>query len=333
MTARQSFDASGYCSNKADKLTTVLDPFVVTARSSFCITGRKDKLTTTVSSNTMDSCVSSSEEKLFIFDGKNFAEWATYVEWGLVVHKLTSFVTDEAKYVNFIRAEDESTDAFVKYQEGNARAIMFLLERISSNIISRVMRCNTAFEIWRKLHSMYLIKTDIGEDAARRDLSNLYFSLDGDLEKFISKFEKYVQMYLQCGGELSAQEELKIFKASLPSYFQSAKDWFHSLPCEQRTLENLKIKVIDTHKAYKRDFKSTSFIGSVQHNLQSQKNGNNNIGNKRNNFRNNFNNNNNFNNRNRDMSKNYRSSNSNNNASFGNCNVWWFWPGYSLEPS
>ncbi len=148
-----------------------------------------------------------------IFDGQGYDDWAYRVRWGIARKGLTHHLEAselETKYLMASEAERRSEQTIRDFAKENAKVVFFILERISSKISPRVKNCKTASEIWQTLKTLYSVATDVGRDAARRELNSMVYT-GGDMARYIEKFEKAANQFRDMGGKLETDDELELF--------------------------------------------------------------------------------------------------------------------------
>ncbi len=68
------------------------------------------------------------------------------------------------------------------------------------------------------LTTLHSSTSDVGRDSARRELNSLAY-VSGDMAKYIEKFERAADIFRLMGGTLSANDELELFRTSLPAAY------------------------------------------------------------------------------------------------------------------
>ena len=132
---------------------------------------------------------------------------------------------------------------------------------VTPKILARISK-DTAFEMWARLHQLYLVKSAIGENSYRRQLYNLRFIMGNDMQKFVEKFENIVSNIQQSGGTCGVQEEINAFKMSLPDEFTTTIEWSEGLPIAERTPETLKLKAGERNRRY---MESNRLVSRLDH--------------------------------------------------------------------
>lgn len=212
---------------------------------------------------------SRSNPKVAIFDGKFFEDWLNRLNWDLMSRDLTPYILeseDEKKYRDASETDRLTKEEFKEFRKKNAKTISFILERLSPRVSMRVKKFITAKEVYDALIQLYKTSSDVGKDAARRHLYSMQFRENGDMRKYIELFEAAADTFRDRGGKLDVNEEMEIFRTSLPASYNSARDYFANLPEKERTYEILKRKVVETFEYTKRDEASAwIFSRTAQH--------------------------------------------------------------------
>lgn len=240
----------------------------------------------------------------FTFDGQRFGDWTQCVENYLIANDLYEVLLDE-KSAEKYRDADKTvrfTDKDLKeYGRKNAKTKSVFMGCVSSNILARISNDITAYHMWEHMHSLYRVKSAVGENVSRRQLYNLRFIIGHDIDKYIEKFEAIVLAIRQNGGTCDEREEINAFKMSLPDEFTGTIEWFEGLPTDERTLQALKMKAAERNRRYLESgndsYARTDFAGAAQFNQRGNKrfqkdrysntgnrNNNNNFSNKRSDF-------------------------------------------------
>lgn len=77
--------------------------------------------------------------------------------------------------------------------------------------------------------------------------------MNGKMSGFVEKFDTLLSDYRRQGGQVSDEEEVEWFKATLPFFFASVKDWFDGLLAEIQNPLVIKAKCKDRHDEYRRE--------------------------------------------------------------------------------
>lgn len=150
---------------------------------------------------------------------------------------------------------DPKTQAIAEWNKKDARAQRIIATSIGQKPTQYILRCNTAAEMWTKLHSVYEQKHDAGKQLLLERFYSYKAKASDDMATHISKLEYLVQQLRDAGVEIQDQILMSKVISSLPdeySHFSSAWD---STATDDKTLENLTQRLmveehrIDTRKA------------------------------------------------------------------------------------
>ena len=219
------------------------------------------------SSRPIVTVMSDEKFKTTKFDGKNFKVWKTLMIHHFNYVNLFGVIRDEFTANLFAATVEDERPIFVSetyenYFQMNALACRTILSNVTPRISEELIDLPTAFHMWRKLESEYSIKLVTAQDDAFAQIHTLRFRMDGDMEKYIRIFNGLVQQYRSNGGEFTSAQELRAFSASLPTFFDGCKDWFESQPDARKSFGQFKLRVMDRHRAYKREKSAESSAGS-----------------------------------------------------------------------
>ena len=198
-----------------------------------------------------------------IFDGKDFDLWLIRVEVQLATKELLDLIRSselESSYRAATSEERETNDEWKTFRIRNAKALAIIMSRVSQNVLARVRNSSTAFHMLYTLKRLYVIKSDVGRDAARAKLYNLRYHEGGDMTRYIEKFERFVHEFRYMGGSVTETEEVEIFRTSLPANFNNIRAWFSLLGDDEKTLETLKRKCVEDAEYKVRDEKSSGGV-------------------------------------------------------------------------
>jgi len=90
-----------------------------------------------------------------------------------------------------------------------------------------------------------MLHETLAKIAARQELYSLRFSESGNMERCIGKFELAADKFRKNGGIMEVSEEMEIFHTSLPSSYNSVRDWLSNQPIKDRMYETLKRKAVE----------------------------------------------------------------------------------------
>ena len=161
-----------------------------------------------------------------IFDGKGFHDWFRTLEVGLGGKGLLEYIYPsnlETECRKFTKLERMTNSDLAPFARKDFKAQAYIMARITKPVAERLSECTTAYQIVTTLSQLYTMKSVISRDNLERELYQLRLRLDGDIHKYISKFETLVRRCREAGAEISLEREENIFRMGLPTEFNSVK--------------------------------------------------------------------------------------------------------------
>jgi len=103
--------------------------------------------------------------RVFVFDGKNFIEWASAMRWQIQIAKLLKFIVNKEEAMEYKNAIDlVRMNDLSDYGEGNTIVLGLLMNGLSPRIMRRIIDSETTYKMWHKSRNLYLVRTNAAED-------------------------------------------------------------------------------------------------------------------------------------------------------------------------
>lgn len=126
----------------------------------------------------------------------------------------------------------------------DSKAQSLIVTRLSETVMLHVLTCQSAAEIWRKLHIVYEQKSETSIHMVQQQFFQYKYAEDMEMSVFLSKIQEFQNKLKQLGEEIPDKLILTKILMSLPdkySYFISA---WESTASENQTLDNLMARLL-----------------------------------------------------------------------------------------
>lgn len=134
----------------------------------------------------------------------------------------------------------------------DARAQEALVLRMEDEIISHVMQCSTAQEMWEKLETIFERKSEVSVHLLNEQFYNLKFN-DEDVNTFISKVTNLRAKLKQNGEDIPEKMVLTKIIMSLPEKFRHFQSAWESVSSNSQTLNNLTARLLIEEERLKKE--------------------------------------------------------------------------------
>lgn len=128
------------------------------------------------------------------------------------------------------------------------RARLLIKQNIERPIWSRVDKCSTVADLWRKLELMHSYTRAASLPDAPAIINSLYkFHIRKacDAETGLQRIRRHFQDLAKLGWSLKEPLAAELILNALPASFESLKEQWRSLPKEQRLISNLENRIKD----------------------------------------------------------------------------------------
>lgn len=206
-------------------------------------------------------------DDIFTGDRFEYESWRFRLEAVLDEKDLLETLQDNAKQTSWKTAKAanaELSDAQKATDKVNKRARVIILNRINLAVQRRIGASRlTAAETLRTLETIYHRTSDIALGMLKQKIQSLRFDERGNqtIEEYLEIFEQLVEEYRAKGGTLEEKEEVQILATSFSIRFGAARTKMAVIPENQRTVENLKMYLIEENEYLVRDMQNRNFRG------------------------------------------------------------------------
>lgn len=198
-----------------------------------------------------------------IFTGNRYEyeAWRLRLEAVLDDKELLDTLKDEAKqtaWKNAVSTNTAFTEELKVTDKVNKRARLIILNRINLSVQRRIGASRqTASEALKTLDTIYHRTSDIALGMLKQRIQSLRFNEYGNqnIEQYLEIFEQLVEEYRAKGGILDEKEEVQILATSFSIRFGAARTKMSVIPEAKRTIENLKMYLIEENEYLVREMR------------------------------------------------------------------------------
>ena len=130
-----------------------------------------------------------------------------------------------------------------KWKLKDAKAQEVLIVRMEEEIISYVMQCETAKEMWSKLESIFERKSEVSTHLLNEQFYNLKFENE-TVNSFITKVINLQAKLKQQGEDIPEKMILTKIIMSLPEKYRHFRSAWESVSSDNQTLNNLTARIL-----------------------------------------------------------------------------------------
>ncbi|KAL4710557.1 hypothetical protein ACJJTC_008959, partial [Scirpophaga incertulas] len=134
--------------------------------------------------------------------------------------------------------QDEAKDDAI-----DAKAMALLVDRMEENVISHVLSCNTAHEIWQKMLSIYEQESHVRLHILFQKFYSITFEPSSTVAEFLSKVEDIRSRITARGNTITDQMLISKILMSLPATFKHFISAWESVPETSQTLNELSARL------------------------------------------------------------------------------------------
>lgn len=143
-----------------------------------------------------------------------------------------------------LKPGEEDVNAYKRFMEKDCKAQDVIVSRLEEGPLSHVLTCESASEIWTKLHTVYEQKSEVSLHLLQRKFFNLTFNEGENMNSFLSRMEELVTQLGQCGEKVTDNMIMtKVLMALPPCYSHFISAW-ESVPTEGQTREKLTARLL-----------------------------------------------------------------------------------------
>ena len=160
--------------------------------------------------------------------GQNYSDWSYKIQLVLREKSLQKFLKEE----NQEPASSLTGKAKETYLEQRDRAHAIISLAVGDECIFLIKKCETPYEVWSKLKSIYEPKCNHRASQLRRKFLAQSLQPNEDMSLFINRVDECVQELHGLGVEVKPSEHAWQYIDLLPSEFSSVADIYYRKPIE-----------------------------------------------------------------------------------------------------
>lgn len=174
--------------------------------------------------------------------GNNWATWKFHITvilkskevYEVVVGDLIKPDTDDANYAQLLKV----------FTKKDVTAQEIIICRLDENVISHILSCESAFDIWKKLLTVFERKSEISIHLLQQKFFNLHFNPHETVSSFLSRVEE-ITSAMACVGDKFSDSMIitRILMALPPSFGHFISAW-ESVPSDKQTVTNLMARLL-----------------------------------------------------------------------------------------
>lgn len=130
------------------------------------------------------------------------------------------------------------------WHKKDTQAQAFLVTRMSPKILILISNCQTANDIWSKLHTVFEQKSDGASHLLHQKFFEIKFQEGEDVATFISRVESLTTAIKEIGEEVSEKMVVTKIITCLPECYRHFPSAWESVAEDQRTLNNLTARLL-----------------------------------------------------------------------------------------
>lgn len=188
----------------------------------------------------------------------NWSLWKFQVKIVLASKKLMDVVEKDTKPV-FTADTNEATrkKEIEEWLGKDNRAKEIIVTRMEEGPMNHLLTCETAYQMWNKLLSVYEQKTDVSVHMLQHKFFNYKYEGDG-MSLHVSRLEEIVNQLKQAGENISDQMLMTKVLMSLPDEFKHFISAWESVPLQNQNLNDLVSRLLIEEERMKGERSGTS---------------------------------------------------------------------------
>lgn len=176
-------------------------------------------------------------------EGHNWAQWKFVVKVHLKTSDLYGIVNGEEKKP--VEGSGENVENKIKqWEKLDSRAQKVIVTTVGQQALLHIMNCNTAKEMWDKLHGIYEQKSESSIHLAQQKFYSYVMSEKDDIATHISKVEDLSQQLKRLGEPISESMMMTKILMTLPSAYNHFHSAWESTQEDKRNLHNLTTRLL-----------------------------------------------------------------------------------------
>lgn len=130
------------------------------------------------------------------------------------------------------------------WETKDAKAQTLLVTRMSEDVMLHLVTCTTAFEMWKKLLSIYEQKSETSIHIIQQRFFQFKYEKGTEMSVFLSKIQEIQNQLKQLGEEVSDKFAITKVLMSLPSEYKHFVSAWESAPEDKQTFDNLVARLL-----------------------------------------------------------------------------------------
>lgn len=200
------------------------------------------------------------EKIYFQFNGKNFNTWKYRINSVLDNQNLLQYVEDDLEFIT-LHANDREYRKCLK-EEKKCKSI--LIKHIDDDQLEHVKDKETAKEIFDTLQAIFERKSISGQIMLRRELINMKYNENNDMNKYLLEFERVVRELKSFGAKPEEMDLVCQLLVTLPNSFDPLVTALETLNPITLTMDFVKSRLIDEYN--KRQCKNVKLYTNDRYN-------------------------------------------------------------------
>ncbi|KAJ8720626.1 hypothetical protein PYW08_006091 [Mythimna loreyi] len=130
------------------------------------------------------------------------------------------------------------------WETKDAKAQTLLVTRMSEDVMVHLVTCATAFEMWKKLLSVYEQKSETSIHIIQQRFFQFKYEKGIEMSVFLSKIQEIQNQLKQLGEEVSDKFAITKVLMSLPNEYKHFVSAWESAPEDKQTFNNLVARLL-----------------------------------------------------------------------------------------
>lgn len=146
-----------------------------------------------------------------------------------------------------VKPEEGTQDyqvTLVRWTNANKAAKKLIATTLESKPLQLIMNCDTARDMWQKLHSVFDMKSEESLSLIQKEFFEFRWDPAGNVAQHISKLEQMASKLKALGGEIPPSMLITRILSTLPPKFNHFHSAWDSTTEAKRTVENLTARLM-----------------------------------------------------------------------------------------
>jgi hypothetical protein len=206
------------------------------------------------------------------FDGTGYEVWSTLME-AVLTAKRIKFVLDETEPTADPKSEGAADEPRKRWANANEQAKALILMSLSDEMVSLVISCATAKDIWNRLKQVHSERSESSKMMLLQEFYSIKMQLGSKVSSYVAATELIAKKLRDVGTSIDDETLIgKIISGLTPDFKHFASSWM-SIPPDQRTYSNLLPRLLAEEAMMARSSKEepVALKASVQERGKSQR--------------------------------------------------------------